>query len=1202
MKTLLKIIVSPSSAKRLLIRIFLTVFSYAIVAGAAAQETPQVKNRIIIRGDHNYPPYEFLENGKPSGFNVELIRAVTEVMGIEADISLDNWDRVLNALESGEIDAITSMVYSKERDQIFDFAVPHFKASHAIFVRKDSDIESLEDISTKEIIVQKGDIAHEYAIENSLSRNLITVDDQTQALKLLASGEHDCALLSRLVGLYILRKNKIETIKTVGDPIIQRDYCFAVRKGNSDLLFQLNEGLSIIKETGKYKELNDKWFGVYLKPVFFRTMMKYVLLLLVPLILLLIAAFCWSWSLKRLVNKRTVELENELEERKRTEKSLNESQGRFRTLFDSTFEGIVIYNHRNGDILEVNLPAASLIGYEKEELIGRKIIDIVAEESREDIMKKVAAAVENPSIILGAYEMLGLKKDGTKISVEVHSKGFFYKGEIVRIVGFRDISERKLMEKALLENEAKFRAITENTTDITAIVDENGEYIYCSPSVKKIFGFAPGDVVGRTNVGLLHEDIPEFVKIIEKAKKNQGKTFHIDKFRIRHSEGHIMYLEALVTSMLDVTGVNGIVINSRDITERVKAQELLTESERKLRRMNDELVSIANNKTVVSGDIEAAYREITEAAVNTLETDSSSIWLNDKVRDLYTCHDMYVSETGEHSGGIEVCGIMEEEEKFHEIHDRRIIAVDDVNTDPFLKNMYEQHFPGSGITSTIKAQIRSGGKVAGVLSIDHTGSVRKWTAEEQNFAGSLADIASIAIETSERIKAEKGLGNKIVLETLTSQIAAKFMDISPFEIDIGIDHALQRIGEFEDIDRIYVYIFNDDGTRMSNTHEWCAEGIEPEIMNLQDLDTSKFPWWTDRLKKLEIVHIPSVDKMPDDAAVEREILKSFNVKSELVVPMEFHRSLYGYIGFDSVKTEKHWSDDFILVLEQVGRIIVGALESKRLHEELREANEDLERKVEDRTLELRQKQAQLVQSEKMAALGNLVAGVAHEINTPLGALKSNNDIVMRSIARMKTILADTISPEEEPDNPQLVKLFGSIDKLNEVSKTASDRIVKIVNSLRTFARLDKADMDTVDIHEGIDSTLTLVHHELKNRIEVHKEYGELPRISCYPNQLNQVFMNILINASHAIDKTGDIYIRTKLKDDKVVIEIEDNGKGIPKENLKRIFDPGYTTKSKGIGTGLGLSIVYKIIEDHKGSLEVESQVDKGTIFKIYLPL
>ena len=151
-------------------------------------------------------------------------------------------------------------------------------------------------------------------------------------------------------------------------------------------------------------------------------------------------------------------------------------------------------------------------------------------------------------------------------------------------------------------------------------------------------------------------------------------------------------------------------------------------------------------------------------------------------------------------------------------------------------------------------------------------------------------------------------------------------------------------------------------------------------------------------------------------------------------------------------------------------------------------------------------------------------------------------------------------------------------------------------------RLDEADLDEVDIHEGLENTLILVQHELKNRVEVLKDYGKLPFVKCYPNQLNQVFMNLLVNASHAIEGQGKIFIHTYHKNDTAVVEIRDTGKGISQKDLQRIFDPGFTTKGFGVGTGLGLSIVYQIMKDHKGKIEVESELGQGTTFRIVLPI
>ena len=265
------------------------------------------------------------------------------------------------------------------------------------------------------------------------------------------------------------------------------------------------------------------------------------------------------------------------------------------------------------------------------------------------------------------------------------------------------------------------------------------------------------------------------------------------------------------------------------------------------------------------------------------------------------------------------------------------------------------------------------------------------------------------------------------------------------------------------------------------------------------------------------------------------------------------------------------------------------------------AEEVLENKVEERTHELRENQTLLIQSEKMAALGQLIAGIAHEINTPVGALRSNNDTFIRTMERLQTILNGEEMAEEVKSHRQLKRIFDIVDQLNNVNKDAAERIVNIVGSLRSFARLDQAEVDEVDLHEGLDSTLTLVHHQLKDRIEVHKHYGDLPLVSCHPNQINQVLMNLLMNAGQAIEGEGAIHLTTFSEDDKAVIEVADTGKGIAKDNLEKIFDPGFTTKGNGVGTGLGLSIVHQIIQSHHGLIEVESKIGEGTTFRLKLP-
>ncbi len=235
----------------------------------------------------------------------------------------------------------------------------------------------------------------------------------------------------------------------------------------------------------------------------------------------------------------------------------------------------------------------------------------------------------------------------------------------------------------------------------------------------------------------------------------------------------------------------------------------------------------------------------------------------------------------------------------------------------------------------------------------------------------------------------------------------------------------------------------------------------------------------------------------------------------------------------------------------------------------------------------------------MAAMGQLVAGVAHELNTPLGTLKSNVDLFQRGLIKLGGSLKEQAEAGEN-DSTGILQLLKT---LADSSVEAVERAGTIVTDLRRFARLDEAEFGRVDLHECLDRTLSLLSRQLGNAVQIRKDYADLPLVDCYPKQLNQAFMNLLMNAAQAIEEEkGEILIKTAHQKDEVLVEIRDTGKGIPEEQLEKIFEPGFTTKGVGVGTGLGLSIVHQIIERHRGRIDVESQVGQGASFKIWLPL
>jgi signal transduction histidine kinase len=251
--------------------------------------------------------------------------------------------------------------------------------------------------------------------------------------------------------------------------------------------------------------------------------------------------------------------------------------------------------------------------------------------------------------------------------------------------------------------------------------------------------------------------------------------------------------------------------------------------------------------------------------------------------------------------------------------------------------------------------------------------------------------------------------------------------------------------------------------------------------------------------------------------------------------------------------------------------------------------------------------AQLLQSEKLAAIGQLAAGVAHEINNPIGYVFSNLKTLAGYVHDLLRII-DAIDGAADLEELRQLKrsleydyIRSDVEALIGESEDGIDRVKKIITSLKDFSHIDDDEFRLADLHRGLDSTLNVVNNELKYKAEVIKEYGELPEVECIPSQINQVMMNLLVNAAHAIEQFGRITLRSGQHDDWVWLEVEDSGHGIEPHLLNRIYEPFFTTKPVGKGTGLGLSLSYNIVRKHSGRIEVFSQPGQGTRFRVWLP-
>ncbi len=348
---------------KLAVLMFLALFVSPAAIPAAEMEVAS-KQVVIIGGDRDYPPYEFLDkSGQPAGYNVDLTRAIADVMGMNVEFRFGGWSEMRNGLMNGSIGVLQGISFSEDRTRTLSFSPPHTIINHAIFARKETPVvSSIEELRGKQIIVFQDGIMHDYLTSLGFAPNLVMTETPADALRLLASGKHDYAVLAMLPGMYIIREHRLSNLVPVAKSISIQKYCYAVKKGNEELLARFNEGLAILKKTGQYQEIYDRWLGVLGPPkVPWEKLVRYGALLLGALILILAGTVIWSRTLQKQVAQRTAELALEASERKHALDELKLHQDKLIQADKMTSLGILVagvaheINNPNGLIL-LNMP------------------------------------------------------------------------------------------------------------------------------------------------------------------------------------------------------------------------------------------------------------------------------------------------------------------------------------------------------------------------------------------------------------------------------------------------------------------------------------------------------------------------------------------------------------------------------------------------------------------------------------------------------------------------------------------------------------------------------------------------------------------------------------------------------------------------------------------------------------------------------
>jgi polar amino acid transport system substrate-binding protein len=350
---------------------------WAEVALPETQGNADSSRVIVIGGDRAYPPYEFIDkDGQAAGYNVELTRAIAEVMGMKVEFRFGGWSEIRSSLLKGSIDVLQGISFSEERTRTLTFSPPHTIINHAIFARKDTPpVNSVEELRGKEIVVFQDGIMHDYLKSLGFGSNLVLTDTPVDALRLLASGKHDYAVVAMLPGMYIIREHKLSNLIPVAKSISVQRYGYAVKKGNEELLARFNEGLAILKKTGQYQEIYDKWLGVLGPPkVAWEKVVRGGAMVLVPLLAILAGTVFWSRSLQKRVALRTGELALEVTERKRALEELKLHQDKLIQADKMASLGILVagvaheINNPNGLIL-LNMPIIREVYQDAEEVL-----------------------------------------------------------------------------------------------------------------------------------------------------------------------------------------------------------------------------------------------------------------------------------------------------------------------------------------------------------------------------------------------------------------------------------------------------------------------------------------------------------------------------------------------------------------------------------------------------------------------------------------------------------------------------------------------------------------------------------------------------------------------------------------------------------------------------------------------------------------